>query len=306
MMSTTFSSYVHFFYFFLLVLRGRAGHSGVLTSILDIRSWLKKTGISRAELAENLLVTKQTVDRWLTGKGPIPAQKLEAIKKMMRGEAEPLPLPPDFEDFVRAEAEKLHKTVDEVIISIIKKAMRKSKDEGLLDLIEATLGDDEQPSKDVSPAFPSAASLAPSGVAEDDKGPEEIEEEPSILIQQVTLPEIMLVGQVSAGEFMWPEEVQPRPVFDKDMLAFRVFGSIMEPEILDGQIVIVKPLPEEDELERYLGDIIVCRDEAQGLSIKRLVKSGTALALAPVNPRYKAIKPLVGQILGRLAGKITL
>lgn len=76
----------------------------------DIKDWLKTIGKNREWLAEKTLVSKRTVDNWITTNRPIPPAKLALIEKLMSGEEEiEFELPPDFEKQLRAMADEAKK-----------------------------------------------------------------------------------------------------------------------------------------------------------------------------------------------------
>lgn len=65
---------------------------------------------NREWLAEKTLVSKRTVDNWITTNRPIPPAKLALIEKLMSGEEEiEFELPPDFEKQLRAMADEAKK-----------------------------------------------------------------------------------------------------------------------------------------------------------------------------------------------------
>ena len=61
-------------------------HNADMLNAEDIKTWLKKIGRDRAWLAEKTLVSKRTVDNWLSAGKPIVPQKMELIEKLMSGE----------------------------------------------------------------------------------------------------------------------------------------------------------------------------------------------------------------------------
>ena len=62
----------------------------------------------------------------------------------------------------------------------------------------------------------------------------------------------MVVGNVAAGEITWSDLDEPYPVFDKGITALHVEGTSMEPEIKNGQVVLVRPVPKNADLENTL------------------------------------------------------
>lgn len=97
----------------------------------DIKTWLKKTGKTRQDLAEAIGVSKGTVNNWLSGADPIPALKQQLIERLMtESEQPPAPQPPSPENitaiavlmskeqraYLLAAARKLGLTLEEFIL----------------------------------------------------------------------------------------------------------------------------------------------------------------------------------------------
>ena len=82
----------------------------------------------------------------------------------------------------------------------------------------------------------------------------------------------------------------------------------MEPEIKNGQIVLVRPVPENDDLEKYVGEIIVYQgtNDVSGITLKRLIEDAGRFLLAPINPAFRKCIPITGQIKACMVGKIDL
>ncbi len=53
----------------------------------EIKSWLKQSGRDREWLAQQLFVTKRTVDNWLSSPKVIPGNKLALIGRLMEDDA---------------------------------------------------------------------------------------------------------------------------------------------------------------------------------------------------------------------------
>lgn len=68
--------------------------------------------------------------------------------------------------------------------------------------------------------------------------------------------------------------------------ALRVVGDSMEPDFIEGSILIVEP-----ELEAQPGDFIIAKNGEEETTFKQLVKDGGDWYLKPINPRYP-VKPL--------------
>lgn len=104
-----------------------------MTSAEDIKAWLKRVEKNREWLAEKTLVSKGTVNGWLSTGKPIPSAKLALIEKLMSGEEEiEFELPPDFEKQLRAMADEAKKTIEDMVSHILQvtaKAHQKRKAE---------------------------------------------------------------------------------------------------------------------------------------------------------------------------------
>lgn len=91
-----------------------------MTSAEDIKAWLKRVEKNREWLAEKTLVSKGTVNGWLSTGKPIPSAKLALIEKLMSGEEEiEFELPPDFEKQLRAMADEAKKTIEDMVSHIL-------------------------------------------------------------------------------------------------------------------------------------------------------------------------------------------
>lgn len=248
---------------------GRSIYILVMLTHEKIKTWLRQSGMTRAELASKLMVTKRTVDGWLSSGNPIPAKKLAMIERLMRGLPEStLPLPADFEIYVKNEAEKLKKNIDDFVIAIIKKAMRKTKYEGITDIVELALVTDEATGTGEAAYYG------------------------------------LVIGNVAAGP-LCPGDTEPyevelhRPLRPGEFL-LKVEGHSMEPVIFDGDVVIMRPhvYPPAPPV----GAIVEYYDE-RGVTLKQLgVRDNNGVpeyVLHSINPEFDDILPLDG---GRIGG----
>lgn len=87
-----------------------------------VRKWMKTNGISRNYVAEQCLVSKRTVDRWMTRGEVIPPVKIKILEGLMdEGALEPeenhaqviLEFTPEQYAVVKAEADRRGLTVEE-------------------------------------------------------------------------------------------------------------------------------------------------------------------------------------------------
>ena len=255
----------------------------------EIKKWLKDTGKNRQWLAEKTLSKKRTVDGWLSDGNPIPPAKLAVIERLMNGEDEiQFELPENFEAIIREKAKAAKKSIDDLVIEILEMTVQKQKKK------QQTNGTSQEVVEKLHPAL--------------DNNDDEPEEVNNVILCPVKLPEIMVVGNVAAGEITWSEFDEPYPVFDKGITALRVEGTSMEPEIKNGQIVLVRPVQENDDLENSVGEIIVYQgtNDVSGITLKRLIEDAGRFLLAPINPAFRKRIPITGQIKACMVGKIDL
>ena len=206
----------------------------------------------------------------------------------MNGEEEiQFELPENFEAIIREKAKAAKKSIDDLVIEVLEKTVKEI-----------------QKKQQASGTYPEAVEKLHPALDNDDE-PEEVN---NVILCPVKLPEIMVVGNVAAGEITWSEFDEPYPVFDKGITALRVEGISMEPEIKNGQIVLVRPVPENDDLEKYVGEIIVYQgtNDVSGITLKRLIEDAGRFLLAPINPAFRKRIPITGQIKACMVGKIDL
>lgn len=237
-----------------------------MTTVEEIKIWMKRNGISRDQLGEKVLVKKKTVDGWLSSGKTIPEPKLELITRLMNGDEELfVPLPDDFEEYVRACAKELHQTIDDFVMDILKKAARFSAN--------PVLDQGQKPSR------PTKEISAP---------------------VEIPFHEIEVLGNIAAGALAEGDSVSfkvktHRPL-KKGEYVVRVNGASMEPTIRDGAIIVLRkyttpPIPKP-------GTIVEYHDE-RGVTLKELSTRKTEdgkkeYILKSVNPNYPDIKPMDG------------
>ena len=255
----------------------------------DIKKWLKETGKNRQWLADKTLSSKTTVNGWLSSGKPITPAKLALIERLMNGEEEiQFELPENFEAIIREKAEAAKKSIDDLVIEILEMTVQEQKKK-----------------QQASSTYPVAVEKLHPALDDDDE-PEEVN---NVILREVSLPEIMVVGNVAAGEITWSDLDEPYPVFDKGITALHVEGTSMEPEIKNGQVVLVRPVPKNADLEKYVDEIVVYEggDNLPGITLKRLVADDEGhFFLAPVNPAFRKRIPITGQIKACMVGKIDM
>lgn len=245
-------------------------HNADMLNAEDIKTWLKEIGKDRAWLAEKTLVSKRTVDNWLSAGKPIVPQKMELIEKLMSGEEEiEFELPPDFEKQLRAMADEAKKTIEDMVSHILQvtaKAHQKMKAEA--------------PSQQFTP------------------------------VETFTTPPLeaqgRIIGNIAAGNLAdgdtIPQDIRLYRELEKGEYLLRVNGHSMEPSIPDGSVVIMKkytipPIPKP-------GTIVQYHDE-RGVTLKKLVRRKNPetgkmeYTLHPINPNFGDIEPMDG---GKISG----
>jgi len=253
----------------------------------EIKKWLKSIEKDRDWLAEQCFVKRSAVNSWLSTDRGIPPAKLALIKNLMEDEIIDLELPDEMENLLRKKAEEAKKSIDDLISEILVQSVQEHKKK------KQANGTSQEAIEKLHPAL------------DNDDEPKEVN---NAILCPVKLPEIMVVGNVAAGEITWSEFDEPYPVFDKSITALRVEGTSMEPEIKNGQIVLVRPVSENDDLEKYVGEIIVYQEtnDVSGITLKRLIKDAGHFLLAPINPTFRKRIPITGQIKACMVGKIDL
>jgi len=106
---------------------------------------------------------------------------------------------------------------------------------------------------------------------------------------------VPIMGEVFAGEVREPMTdaaeyldiagMQLRP----GDYALRVNGdSMIEAMIADGDVVIMRPTPEQDRVKN--GTIVAARVEGSGNTLKYFHRRGNKITLKPANPNYEPIE----------------
>lgn len=140
------------------------------------------------------------------------------------------------------------------------------------------------------------------------KGPKKVltVQEPSPTYGPKMGGSVPLISDVQAGSFkehvdnLHPGdggiELIPTTVpVNRYTFALRVSGDSMEPEFMDGMILVIEP-----ELEPMPGDFVVAKNTDGETTFKQLTKDGGDWYLKPLNSRYP-IKPLGNsQVIGVL------
>ena len=120
---------------------------------------------------------------------------------------------------------------------------------------------------------------------------------------------IPVVGTVAAGlpcfaeeDILDYEEVTPEMAARGELFGLRVKGASMEPQIMDGDVVIVR---RQNDAEN--GDTVVAKVNGNEATVKRLKKSPGLLTLVPANPTFdpmffneEQVTTLPVQIIGKV------
>ena len=84
----------------------------------------------------------------------------------------------------------------------------------------------------------------------------------------------------------------------KKVFALRVKGDCMEPEFVEGDVIIVNP-----HVEPVPGDYVIVKNDAEEATFKQLKKYGKTPVLHPLNPKYPDIEIKRGHRY-RIVGKV--
>jgi len=246
-------------------------HNADMLNAEDIKTWLKEIGKDRAWLAEKTLVSKRTVDNWLSAGKPIVSQKMELIERLMNGDEEiEFELPPDFEKQLRSLADEMHKKLEDMVSYILQVTAREYY-------------------KNAAKEEPVRRQFVPVETAV---------ESPDYKAQ--------IIGNTAAGNLAdgdtIPQDIRLYRELEKGEYLLRVNGHSMEPSIPDGSVVIMKkytipPIPKP-------GTIVQYHDE-RGVTLKKLVRRKNPetgkmeYTLHPINPNFGDIEPMDG---GKISG----
>jgi repressor LexA len=123
----------------------------------------------------------------------------------------------------------------------------------------------------------------------------------TIRILQPNSSGIPILGAIAAGGLVEPyTETQDKLDFGSGMFppqsfALRVIGdSMIEDHIAEGDMVIMLPVPEPNQLKN--GAIVAARVEGGGTTLKRFYRRGDRITLKPANPKYMPIEATADQV----------
>lgn len=120
---------------------------------------------------------------------------------------------------------------------------------------------------------------------------------------------VPVLGAIAAGGLIEPftdavEQVDFSNVFlPPQTFALRVMGdSMIEDLIIEGDVAIMRPVPEPDQLKN--GTIVAARVDGYGTTLKRFYRLGDRVTLKPANSKYKPIEvaAMQVQVQGALIG----
>lgn len=120
---------------------------------------------------------------------------------------------------------------------------------------------------------------------------------------------VPVLGAIAAGGLVEPftdniENLDVSPSFRQPgHFALRVIGdSMIEDLIAEGDFVIMRPVPDPEQLKNGL--IVAARVEGHGTTLKRFYREGDQITLKPSNPVYQPIEVRAAevQVQGVLVG----
>ena len=131
----------------------------------------------------------------------------------------------------------------------------------------------------------------------------------TIRIVQSVRGGVPVLGAIAAGGLLEPftdaiEQLDFSSRFlPPQTFALRVMGdSMIEDFITEGDVVIMRPVPEPDQLKN--GTIVAARVEGHGTTLKHFYRRGDRITLKPANSKYKPIEvaAMEVQVQGALIG----
>jgi len=112
---------------------------------------------------------------------------------------------------------------------------------------------------------------------------------------------VPVLGAIAAGGLLEPfTDTVERLDFSNMFLppqtfALRVMGdSMIEDLIAEGDLVLMRPVPEPDQLKN--GTIVAARVEGHGTTLKRFYRRGDRVTLKPANSKYNPIEVTAWQV----------
>lgn len=120
---------------------------------------------------------------------------------------------------------------------------------------------------------------------------------------------VPVLGAIAAGGLLEPftdavEQFDFANLFiPPQTFALRVMGdSMIEDYITEGDVVIMRPVPEPDQLKN--GTIVAAMVDGHGTTLKRFYRFGDRVSLKPANAKYQPIEVAAGnvQVQGALIG----
>lgn len=131
----------------------------------------------------------------------------------------------------------------------------------------------------------------------------------TIQIMQPRGQGVPVLGAIAAGGLLEPftdaiEQLDFSSLFlPPQTFALRVMGdSMIEDLITEGDVVIMRPVPEPDQLKN--GTIVAVMVDGHGTTLKRFYRQGDRVTLKPANSKYKPIEvaAIQVQVQGALIG----
>jgi repressor LexA len=120
---------------------------------------------------------------------------------------------------------------------------------------------------------------------------------------------VPVLGAIAAGGLVEPftdtlDQLDVSSLFRQPgNFALRVIGdSMIEDLIAEGDYVIMRPIPDPEQLKNGL--IVAARVEGHGTTLKRFYRKGERVTLKPANPKYEPIEVMATnvQVQGVLIG----
>lgn len=131
----------------------------------------------------------------------------------------------------------------------------------------------------------------------------------TLQIVQTRRAGVPILGAIAAGGLLEPftdavEQLDLSSLFlPPQTFALRVMGdSMIEDYITEGDVVLMRPVPEPDQLKN--GTIVAAMVDGHGTTLKRFYRFGDRVTLKPANIKYQPIEvaAMQVQVQGALIG----
>ncbi|MEG0724339.1 MAG: S24 family peptidase [Akkermansia sp.] len=275
----------------------------------DIKYWMAKNGITREKLAEQCFVEKSSVDNWFRSRGVIPEAKLALIEILIAKSNKGYPsLLTEINP-----KEEAREELKPVVVVFSREEMKLIEDASAMigmtppQFIESVACQDALMSNQTGHCIITHRSVVADAIKEGNVKPRRRQTHSEQILssereerKMQNVYEEQVIGNIAAGSLeagdTIPYTIKTHQRLSNGEYILRVNGNSMEPQIMDGTLVIMRkhtvpPIPK-------IGTIVEYHDE-RGVTIKKLAQRKTPegkkeYILHSINPSYPDIHPMDG------------